>query len=325
MLGRRGKSGRGSLGHVANGALAALLSAAILFALVILPVGPIAADRNWAWLLLPAVALTGLHWALLHEAIHGLLHPNPGINRAIGRALAVLGGSSFRVLRFGHLMHHRFNRYRLDRPDCFDPAEVSPATARLKYFVELFGGLYLIEVAIPLVFLLPRGVCLRLLGRIYSHPDATVQLVRGIAVQTFIGTRQLDELRQDALAVVTLFGLAAAAWGPDWPLLAAFVLGRGAAVSFMDNVYHYGTPLEAVDFAYNLRLPRPLRLAILNMNLHRVHHREPHLPWWQLAARFRDRADRYDSAYLPSALAQLRGPVPLAAPALAKPDPRTLG
>ena len=322
MLARQGITGRVVPGHVVNGVLAALLSAASLFALIVLPLGPMAGDTRWAWLLLPLAVLTGSHWALLHEAIHGLLHPHPGVNRAVGRLLAGLGGSSFRVLRFGHLMHHRFNRFRMDRPDCFDPAEISPTRARLKYFFELFGGLYLIEVSVPLLFLLPRGLCLRLLERIYAHPDATVRQVRAIARQTFIGDRQLRELRQDAVLVLALLAAAAMAWGPDWPLLVAFLLGRGAVISFMDNVYHYRTPLDVVDFAHNLRLPRPLRLAVLNINLHRIHHHEPHLPWWRLHARFRECADRYDGAYLPAALAQLRGPAPVAAFAAAKKDPR---
>jgi fatty acid desaturase len=90
----------------------------------------------------------------------------------------------------------------------------------------------------------------------------------------------------------------------------------------MDNVYHYRTPLDVVDFAHNLRLPRLLRLTVLNINLHRVHHHEPHLPWWRLHARFRERADRYDAAYLPAALGQLRGPVPVAALAAARAAPR---
>jgi fatty acid desaturase len=322
MLGRRGRTGRVVPGQMVNGVLAALLTAASLFALIVLPLGPMAGDVRWAWLLLPLAALTGSHWALLHEAIHGLLHPHAGVNRAVGRLLAVLGGSSFRVLRFAHLMHHRFNRYRMDRPDCFDPAEISPARARLRYFLELFGGLYLIEVVTPLLFLLPRPLCRRILDRIYAHPDATVQHVGDIARQTFIGDRQLRELRQDAAMVAALLAAAVMAWGPDWPLLVAFLFARGAAISFMDNVYHYRTPLDVVDFAHNLRLPRLLRLTVLNINLHRVHHHEPHLPWWRLHARFRERADRYDAAYLPAALGQLRGPVPVAALAAARAAPR---
>lgn len=306
-------AGRPSRGILLNCALAALLAAAVLFALFLLPLWLMPLDRLWAWSLVPVALLTPSHWALLHEAIHGLFHPEPRLNRAAGRALSILGGSSFRVLRFGHLMHHRFNRYRMDRPDCFDPAEIPAWRARLRYFFELAGGFYLIEVAIPPLFLLPRSLCVRILERIYAHPDATVQQVGSIARQTFLGPRALAELRQDAGCIALLIGASAFAWGADWPLLIAFVLGRGAVISFLDNVYHYRTPLDRVDFAYNLELPRPMQLLILNMNLHRVHHREPHLPWWRLPARFREVGDGYDGGYGRAAMAQLRGPLPVSA------------
>ncbi len=297
-----------AVGHIVNGALAILLVAAGAFVLFVLPVGPMASSRHWAWLLLPAALLTCSHWALMHEAIHGLLHPHPRLNRLAGRALAIAGGSSFRLLRFGHLMHHRFNRHVMDRPDCFDPKEISPTAARSRYFLELFGGVYLIEVVVPQLFLLPRRICLQILERIYRHRDPAVQQIHEVARRTLTGRRQMRELRQDAAATAGLFAAAGLAWGPDWPLLLAFLIGRGAIVSFLDNVYHYRTPLDSRDFAFNLRLPMPLRLAILNMNLHRVHHRAPHLPWWQLPERHRATGDGYDAAFLPAALRQLRGP-----------------
>lgn len=318
MTGRRIRTDRVVPGHLLNCGLAALLIAASAFALFVLPLGPMAADPRFVWLLLPVLALTSTHWALLHESIHGLFHPLPAVNRLAGRALALAGGSSFRVLRFGHLMHHRFNRYRMDRPDCFDPAEMSPVLARARYFLELFGGLYLIEVVVPLLFLLPRPLCVAILDRIYAHPDAAVQTVGGVARQSFIGTRQLRELRQDALASILLFGLAGLAWGAQWPLLVAFLLGRGLIVSFFDNVYHYRTPLDLIVYAYNLRLPRLLRLAFLNMNLHRVHPREPHLPWWRLPARLDERGDHYDASLGRMALDQLRGPAAIGTLASAK-------
>lgn len=313
MAGGIRAAGRPSRGILLNSVLAALFGTAVLFALFLLPLWLIPLDSLWVWSLVPIVLLTPSHWALLHEAIHGLFHPEPRLNRAAGRALSILGGSSFRVLRFGHLMHHRFNRYRMDRPDCFDPTEISAWRARLKYFLELAGGFYLIEIVIPLLFLLPRPLCARILGRVYAHPDNTVQQVGSIARQTLLGARALVELRQDAAFVILLFGGSALAWGVDWPLLAAFVLGRGAIISFLDNVYHYQTPVERVDFAYNLELPRPPQLLILNMNLHRVHHREPHLPWWRLPARFRELGDGYDGRYGRAAMAQLRGPQPVSA------------
>ena len=43
--------------------------------------------------------------------------------------LAILHGSSFRLLRFGHLTHHSYNRFLRDRPDSFDPARRTRARA----------------------------------------------------------------------------------------------------------------------------------------------------------------------------------------------------
>jgi fatty acid desaturase len=296
-----------------------VLVAAVGFSLFILPLWPMADDSRFGWLLVPVLALTSTHWALLHEAIHGLFHPRPAVNRVAGRVLALAGGSSFRVLRFGHLMHHRFNRHRLDRPDCFDPAETSSVAARARFYVELLGGFYLIEVVIPLLFLLPRPICVRILDRIYSHPDPTVQTVRALAYQSFIGSCQLRELRQDALLQIGIIMLALFAWGPRWPLLVGFLLGRGFIISFLDNVYHYRTPVDRVTFAYNLRLPGPLRLFILNMNMHRVHHGEPGVPWWRLPERFEQLGDHYDADYARTALSQLRGPARIDDLASAKP------
>lgn len=313
MAGDSKRAGRLAAGHVANCGLAVLLVTALVFAIFALPLWLIPSNRAWTWALLPVALLTPTHWALLHESIHGLFHPRTGVNRTAGRMLAVFGASSYRVLRFGHLIHHRFNRYRMDRPDCFDPAEISPLRARVRYFVELLGGFYLIEVVIPLLFLLPETLCRRILDKIYAHPDPTVQQVRAVALQTFIGPRQLRELRQDAVMVLALLAAATIVWGKDWPLLLAFLFGRGLIVSFVDNVYHYRTSLTEVDFAYNLRLPRLFRWLILNMNLHRVHHREPHLPWWRLPGRFREIGEGYDQSYGRAAIAQLRGPVPVAA------------
>ena len=48
--------------------------------------------------------------------------------------------------------------------------------------------------------------------------------------------------------------------------------GRGLLISFLDNVYHYETPVNDVFFAKNLRLAKPLQGILLNFNLHGIHH-----------------------------------------------------
>lgn len=298
-----------------NLALAIGYAFANLAALLLLPV-LIATDAgglglHWAWLVLPVTLTSNGFWALLHEAIHSLFTADRTLNRRAGRFMAVLFGSSFRVLRFGHLTHHRFNRHPLDRPDCFDPATASAFSARCRFFAETLGGLYLIEILTPLLYWLPRPLIGRLLDRVYAGEEPRLKQLRQLAHQSLASPRAIREIRGDALAALLLYGLAAWLWGQWWPVLAGFILARGFLISFLDNIYHFRTPIDRPDFAYNLRLPPPLQALILNMNFHRIHHHHMHLAWWQLPAQFRRSAEIFDRDYAVAAFAQLRGPAPI--------------
>jgi fatty acid desaturase len=298
--------------RIVNRSLLTFYAGSSLFAFFVLPALVRAGSAQWLWLLVPLALIANGYWATLHEAIHGHLLAGPAGNQRAGRLLAILWGSSFRLLRFGHLMHHRFNRHKLDRPDSYDPAQTSPLVAYLSFFAEAFGGLYVLEVLTPLLYLLPRKFILRLVRRLYAGEEAPMPRLRPLAEQTLAGARGVAEIRADAVAVLILLGLALAAWGPYWPALAAFLLGRGFLVSFLDNVYHFRTSLSSGDYAYNLSLPRPLQALFLNMNMHRVHHRRMHLPWWRLPGQFAADDESFDGKLLPAALRQLNGPAPVA-------------
>jgi len=82
-------------------------------------------------------------------------------------------------------------------------------------------------------------------------------------------------------------------------------------ISFMDNVYHYGSTLNITASGHNLRLPRVLSVLILNFNFHRVHHRNPAVPWPKLPELFAEHADSFDRGLLTAAVNQLGGPIPL--------------
>lgn len=295
----------------ANLWLASLLGALALFALFVLPTALLPRDPKWAVALLPIALSTNTLWALLHEAIHGHFAPEKRLNERAGRVLALALGSSFRVLRFGHLMHHRFNRYALDRPDTYDPARQTRTAAKIKYLGHILAGLHLAEAATPFLFLLPRAAIERIIERIYRGPDPTVRQVGQVARNSLAKPKAVGEIRRDALTLAAMLALSAVCYGPYWPFLVGFWLARAAALSLGDNVAHFGTPLDEPRHAWNLRLPAPLRLWILNTNLHRVHHGEPHLPWRALPARFAQLGETYDRGYFAALVAQLRGPAPL--------------
>lgn len=295
-----------------NAGLLAGYSAVAVAAYFIVPLLVRGQGIGWAWALLPLVLVSNGYWATLHEAVHGNLLDGAGANRRAGRWLAILWGSSFRLLRFGHLMHHRFNRHALDRPDCFEPDRGTIAGARLRFYGEILGGLYLVELLTPLLYLLPRASVLRLVGRIYTGEEGSMPQLRALAAQALAGPEGAAEIRRDALCAWALILAGVWAWGAYWPLFLLFLFGRGLMVSVTDNVYHYATPLDRVEFAYNLRLPRPLRALFLNMNMHRVHHRHMQAPWWELPQFFATNRDCYDMSFIQGLVRQGRGPVPAA-------------
>jgi fatty acid desaturase len=294
-----------------NLALLALMGAVTLGGLLGVPI-LVQSDARFGWLLLPAVLLTNFFWSLHHEAIHGNLHSSRRTNLLAGRCMAILLGSSFHVLRFAHLMHHRFNRSPRDRPDVYDPSVSSKANARLGFLGNLVIGVHLSELGAPLLCWLPRLAIRRILALIYRGHDPAMIEIRRAAHRLFLDPAQLRLIRTDALLAIALLTAAFIAFGQNWPMLLAFLAGRGALISIFDNVYHFGTPVDRPHYARNLALPRLLQLLFLNMNLHRVHHGRPFIPWWALPAQLRADGDRCDAPMLHAALAQFTGPVALA-------------
>ncbi|WP_067538254.1 fatty acid desaturase [Nocardia crassostreae] len=275
------------------------------FQMVLLPVILLPRDAAWGWLLLPLALLTTPFWSVIHESIHGTLTGRRGLNDRCGRALAVLYGSPFTLLKTGHLLHHRYSRTR-ERTEIYDPATSSWAKTAPGYYLRLFGGLYLLEAAAVVLAVLPAAA-LRALGRRLDSPDT----VTGPLFERIAQPGVLRQFRIDAAAIIALYAGALLAYGAHaWMLLAA-IGGRAVIISVSDNAYHYGTDLDAPLEALNLRLPRGLERFALSFNLHGVHHRHPGLRWYELRGAFLAEDGRYDLGWLGAAARQLRGPIEL--------------
>lgn len=269
---------------------------------------PLLTDRAGWWLLLSAL-IANSQWALLHEAIHHHLLPHRAANRLIGRILAILLGSSFRLLQFGHLTHHRFNRHPLDCPDLYDPAVGQKWKIFLRYYFELFLGIYLAEMAVPIFFLLPRRIIARLINKVYRGEDSKLSAIQSLAQQQLTKPTIIREIRQDVVIHGLLLFALIFVWNGQLLFLFGFYLLRGVLLSYIDNIYHFGTSPANPEYAYNLKLPEILRYGILNMNLHRVHHRHMHLPWWQLTAEFTAENEQFDHSFGQMMMRQIKGPV----------------
>jgi fatty acid desaturase len=287
-----------------NVSLAAAHIVANLYQFFLLPLLLLPSNPWWALTLLPLAALNNPFWSLIHEAIHDMFHSSRRTNRVAGRALAVFFGSPFLILRLSHLLHHKLNRSPIEATELYAPEKTTKARAALGYFANIFGGLYLLELISPLMFFLPRRV-LRLMERKYfSGADLAGHLMKGM-----LRDEGIREMRVDGAAIAALLAASAASYGAYWPLLAAALLARAFLISFLDNVYHYGTPIDDTFYARNLRLPAVCSAGLLNFNLHGIHHRNPAIPWSGLPEAFERQSARFEGGYFSAALGQLSGPM----------------
>jgi fatty acid desaturase len=289
-----------------NARLAILYLAVSLYQFVFLPLCLLPLSLTWAWTLLPLIFLNNPYWSLIHEAIHDLFHPIPHINALFGRAAGVLFGSPFRLLRLSHLLHHKLNRTPMEATDIFDPLKSSKLRAGLGYYTQIFGGLYLAEIFSPVLFFLPRRLLRSFNGRFIKRDTLT-----GILMQSLISDASIREIRTDALLILGWFGFALWCYESHWPLLVGVLAARAFLISFLDNVYHYRTPVNDTLYASNLWLPERCAKLLLNFNFHGVHHDNPAVPWKHLPSVFCERAEIYHGNYFAAAARQLDGPVAL--------------
>lgn len=255
-----------------------------------------------AWTALLPVVLTTTCWALIHEAIHGLLFVDPGCNAACGRLLSIIHGAPFTLLRMGHLLHHRYSR-TADISEAWRPAEPR-WQAMLRHYGTILGGLYGVEVASGLLLFLPVAVRERVLRACVPANDLGRRFLEW--------QRRPDVVREgrlDTLLIVLLFAGAGMAWGAAWPWLLLALAGRGLLIAFFDNAYHYGTAVGDPGLARNHRLPAWASVAILHFNFHGTHHRHAAVPWHLLPVCAAVESNGFEGGYFSQAMRQLRGAI----------------
>lgn len=292
-----------------NSALIGLFIALHVFQYVGLPVLLNRGYDGLVWLLLPLTLLTPTNWALIHESFHGVLLPGAKTNAVFGRFLCILFAAPFRMLRFGHLMHHRLNRTSFDRTEVYDPVKVGVVRANIRYYARILFGLYAIELFSTLLFFLPVKVLRPMASKVFAceELEGNIDPAR-LACKTYLENGHIWELRLDGLFIYSLLAVSFWFYGDYWPWLFFIMVARGFFISVLDNAPHYATPLDSGTFAYNSWLPRPLGRVILNFNLHRVHHEKPTLPWISLPACHNQ---IFDGGYLAGIFNQLKGAIPI--------------
>ena len=291
----------------ANLALTAMVAAANLLQFFVLPLALLPLDPAWGLLLVATTLTAATHWSLIHEAIHGVLHPDRRANQRLGRGLSVLFGSPFQLLRLGHLMHHRFNRSELNRVEVAPQDDRAGPLRRLGYYARLFGGLYLGELLAAPLAMAPRPFSRLIIAIAFDDEASDGRTMREAARRQLLEQPGRAMMRLDGALVTAMLVAAFWAYGAHWPWLLAALAGRALIISFLDNVYHYGAPLDDVMAGQDLRAPPWLQRALLNFNYHATHHRSPATPWTGLPGKA---ARPPVEPFWPAALRQLDGPIP---------------
>jgi len=291
-----------------NVAIAAVIVGANIVLWLVLPGWLLPESVHWAWLLVPIVLSTTTLWALIHEGVHGGLHPNPRINEFIARGLSVLFGAPFHVVRFGHLSHHSLNGRAAERPEVYDPRSSPWWSSSIVYYPRLFLGLYAAEVASGPLSLLPRSILRPIIRTAFYEGQSDARNMADRAERQLLDAR-LWQIRLDAVLILALLTTSVILYGAHWPLLVPALLGRAFLVSFMDNAAHYGGELDDPGQGYDMSLPAPLAVLVLNSNLHGTHHRHPNTPWPALPETFARDGIGFAGSYLLMPWRQLRGPI----------------
>lgn len=290
----------------ANFSLAAFHLLLNLYLIFFLPLLLLPLSPWWGLTALMVAGLSNPFWSLIHEAIHDLLHPSRRVNMAAGRILGIIFGAPFLVLRTSHLLHHKLNRSPLEGTELYDPARTSRVRAGGGYYFQILVGLYLLEFLSSLFFLLPRTLLSRL-----PEGRSREKSLSGIFLGSLMRHELISQVRHDGIAILILFSLSAVCYGEHWPWLVGALMVRAFLISFLDNVYHYGTPVDDVFYADNLWLPIWASRILLHFNLHGVHHRNTTIPWVRLPEVFELQSLPYDGNYFTAAARQLAGPIPL--------------
>lgn len=294
-----------------NGLLATTYVVVHFFVLFAVPLLLLPRDAAWGGVLVVFVLLTPFFWALAHETLHGNFHSDPCLNRAVGRVLCVLFGSSHRVLQFGHLLHHRLSRSSFDRIEVYDPRVESRARAALVYYFRVLIGPYMAEIGGCVVALLPQPAIRRVLALLFKTKGRDTPVIAPMAERAYLARDRLREIRIDSVAALALTGFALWSYGPHWWMLVAALIGRGVVLSLNDNAAHYSTPLSEPNYALTLGLPRPFAGFMLNFNYHQAHHAAPRAPWNALPRLHAHAGDGVDGSWLAIICRQLKGPIPV--------------
>jgi fatty acid desaturase len=224
-------------------------------------------------------------FSLMHEAVHGMFHPNRTVNEVAGNVAAAFFPTIFVVQRLSHLTHHKNNRSDVERFDYYEPGDNH--VLKVAQWYSILTGLYWLFIPVFVtVYALFGGVI----------PWRRIVATDGVVGRQTSATAYFDSLRQIPMSNVRLGFLltiavqAALFWLLDlsfWRWAACYAC-FGLMWSSLQYADHAFSSLDRHEGAWNLKVSPFTRFAFLNYHFHLCHHRDTTVQWRGLPARVRD-------------------------------------
>ncbi len=269
------------------------------------------ASHTSSWMVVLAAAwgfsyVNNTSFSLLHEAVHGIFHPNRRLNDWAGRILAATFPTGFQFQRQCHMGHHARNRTEVEQFDYIRPGD-NKIWKYLQWYTIL-TGLYWLSVVIGWLLFLVCPWIYRLSVFSGEHSQIAHQSSTDAMLSSMFKGPTLKMRFEMLLTVVlqalmfVLLDLSALGWCCCY---AAFAF-RWSGLQYADHAW---SELDLYDGAWNLRVNPIVRMFFLNYHFHKAHHQHPTVPWIHLP-RYVDRGENQPS-FLSIYLQMWRGPRPM--------------
>ena len=234
-------------------------------------------SRVQAWYAVLAVGIAFsylllVNYALLHEATHNNLHPDPTINTGWGSLTGLFFPVPFRMIHTTHQGHHLRNRTDFEMFDLYYPTD----NRLLKYgqWYSILCGLFYPIIPLGAVLI---AVCPALLRtRAFRRARSSSYLLGDIRAAEVRG------IRFEVPFIIASFALLA--WLLGLRLVNTLVLYACFAINWSTRQYvgHAFSKRDVIHGAWNLRHNRLMTWVLLHGEYDLNHHRRPDVSWYYL-------------------------------------------
>jgi len=208
-------------------------------------------------------------YSIVHEAEHGMLHPNSTVNDVLGVLMAILFPAPFHLIRQGHLGHHRRNRSDDEAFDHYFDGD-HPWLKWLILYGILTGFYWMLVVLSNFAVLVVPFLFKR---RFFEFDRPSAAFMDALNPRTF-WLIQIEAVLAIVFHGVMIWSFDIAVWR-----YALVYFGFGYSWSAMQYVHHFGTEREVLNGARNLRFIGWIDRVWLYHNWHLLHHQRPNIPW----------------------------------------------